>query len=140
MHGDTCVICDRGNCELSKRGWCFNCEDTFARVFSTINCAAESMTCESPISCMMRKTCVQIRAAIRIVDKGFDAAVNPITESLRLETVRSKLKEKADNGMLGVVSAKARVPEFILRNWVDNSHTTPSRQEVVDIQTALESK
>lgn len=72
MHGQTCVICDRGNCDLSKRDWCNWCEEQFTQVMSTIKCAEDqtrhaASVCISPISCMMRHTCLQVTTAVRIL-------------------------------------------------------------------------
>jgi len=63
--------------------------------------------------------------------------MNQITESQRLNTIREKLKDKAANGMLGVIAAKTTVPEWVLRDWCDNPMNTPSRDEIVNIQTVL---
>jgi len=83
MHGPTCNICDRGDCKLSKRDWCDICEYQFESVMSTIKCEEDNTrhaasVCTSPISCMMRKTCVQLRAAIEIIRHESD---NRITET-----------------------------------------------------------
>lgn len=67
MYGPTCIICDRGNTHLSSRDWCDTCEMEFKRVMERIKCAESNGVCLSPISCMMAKACVQLRAAITIV-------------------------------------------------------------------------
>lgn len=72
MHGPTCVICDRGNTKLSKRDWCDPCETQFVQIMSMIKCEEDKNrhaadVCTSPISCMMRKTCVQMRATLQVM-------------------------------------------------------------------------
>lgn len=71
MHGPTCNICDRGNCKLSRRDWCDVCEAEFESVMTTITCSEDPIrhaatVCTSPISCLMRKACVQMKAAIEV--------------------------------------------------------------------------
>lgn len=66
MRGPQCVICDRGNCMLSERDFCAQCDMEFTRVMETIRCAEASAVCSSPISCLMVKKCVQMRAAVAV--------------------------------------------------------------------------
>lgn len=66
--------------------------------------------------------------------------MNQATEQQRLNVIRELLKEKQTEGKLGVIAARADVPEWVLREWCENPIRTPSRNEVVDIQTALSEK
>lgn len=70
MHKPTCEMCDRGNCALSQRGWCGICEAEFTTVMERIRCANTGSGCTSPITCVMNKRCVQLRAALIINGKG----------------------------------------------------------------------
>lgn len=66
--------------------------------------------------------------------------MNKVTESQRLNLIRGRLTVEVQRGMAGVVAARARVPEFILVNWVKDPLDMPTRKEIVDIQVALEPK
>lgn len=66
MRGPVCEMCDKGSTILSPRGWCLTCEDEFKRVMAHVKCAQENGVCESPISCLMVKRCVQLRAAVAL--------------------------------------------------------------------------
>jgi hypothetical protein len=63
-----CVMCDRSVHELSERGWCVMCEAEFVRVMAHVKCALEG--CASPVTCLMQKRCVQMRAAIVLTVHG----------------------------------------------------------------------
>lgn len=60
-------MCDNGNRPLSARGWCAKCEAEFVTVMETINCSNNSV-CMSPITCKMLQRCVQLRAALTLVN------------------------------------------------------------------------
>jgi len=68
MRKPTCEMCDRGNCVLSARGWCDTCEKEFAEVMERINCMSDVGGCTSPITCRMTKRCVQLRAAVTLIN------------------------------------------------------------------------
>lgn len=68
MYGPVCICCDKGTKRLSEREWCDACEAEFARVMVAVRCAERSGVCTSPFSCMREKQCVQIRAAVRLVN------------------------------------------------------------------------
>lgn len=68
MRGPCCAFCDRGNTTLDERDMCPKCAEEFARVMSRLRCAETSGICSSPFTCMTQKRCVQIRAAVAIVE------------------------------------------------------------------------
>lgn len=51
--------------------------------------------------------------------------------------IRSKLREKKDAGMLGVVAASANVGEGMLSDWVEKPALSPSREELTRVEKAL---
>lgn len=55
----------------------------------------------------------------------------------RMTLIRSKLREKKDSGMLGVVAASANVGEGMLIEWLDKPALYPSREELTRIERAL---
>ena len=60
-----------------------------------------------------------------------------MTEHLRISAIREKVREKADLGLLGPLAAQARVPEYVLRAWMENPLDVPTREMLVDIQNAV---
>lgn len=56
---------------------------------------------------------------------------------LAVNVVRERLLEKKQAGLLGVVAAKANVPEWMLADWCDNALNIPGRETIVLIQSAL---
>lgn len=66
--------------------------------------------------------------------------MNQSTESQRLETIRNRLKDHLNRGLLGVVAARASVPEYILRDWIEHPEMIPTKEQVVKIHMALPSK
>jgi hypothetical protein len=63
--------------------------------------------------------------------------MNQRTESNRVTAIRDKVREAADNGLLCVVAAKARVSEGMLYEWLENMSHMPSASELVSIQDAV---
>lgn len=51
--------------------------------------------------------------------------------------IRERLREKYNAGTLTVVAAAAKVPEWVLRDWCDNPMNTPTRAEIVSVQSVL---
>lgn len=64
--------------------------------------------------------------------------LNPSPQHLIL--LRDRLIEKKIAGLLGVVAARANVPEYVLRDWVDNGAKVPSQKEVELVQNCLDNK
>lgn len=60
-----------------------------------------------------------------------------MTETQRINTVREHLQEKAQSGLLGVIAARSRVPEYQLHDWCKDPSKVPTYGELVDIQDAL---
>lgn len=56
---------------------------------------------------------------------------------LQVNAIREKLIERAQFGMLGVVSAQTGIPEWMLRDWCDNAINMPGREDMVKIQEAV---
>lgn len=63
--------------------------------------------------------------------------MNPNAVHLAVNVVRERLLEKKQQGMLGVIAAKANVPEWMLADWCDNALNIPGRETIVNIQSAL---
>lgn len=55
----------------------------------------------------------------------------------RMTLIRTKLREKKDSGMLGVVAASANVGEGMLADWLDKPAHYPSRDELSRVERAL---
>lgn len=66
MHKPQCDVCDYEG-KLSPRGWCMRCEAEFNSVMATVKCANANQQCDSPITCLGAKKCVQMKAASIIV-------------------------------------------------------------------------
>lgn len=62
---------------------------------------------------------------------------NRTTEEMKLATLRERLKEKCDSGLLGTVAARARVPEGVLYDWCMDARKVPSRSEVEDVNRVI---
>lgn len=63
--------------------------------------------------------------------------MNKTTEQMRMQTIREKLREKCDAGMLGVIAARARVAEAELRAWCADAAKVPSTSVVSDVAHTL---
>jgi hypothetical protein len=48
-----------------------------------------------------------------------------------VHTLRERVKETADCGMLGVLAARARIDESKLRNWCNDFAAMPDEREVI---------
>jgi hypothetical protein len=116
MHTKECAMCDKENRELSARDWCNQCEIEFAQVMQTVQCANRTNVCDSPFTCLTQKKCVQVRAVT-------------ITSSQVYQT-RERLREmSAKRSFLGVIAAETKIPEYALRDWVENpSHFLTHRE------------
>jgi hypothetical protein len=47
------------------------------------------------------------------------------------------LQDKQQDGLLGVIAARSRVPEYQLVEWCKNPAKVPTYGELIDIQDAL---
>jgi hypothetical protein len=63
--------------------------------------------------------------------------VNQHTESNRINAIREKVREQAEQGLLGVVAGKARISEGMLYEWLEDCSKMPSQSELVSIQDAV---
>lgn len=63
--------------------------------------------------------------------------MNQKTASNRINTIRERVREQAEQGMLSVVAAKARVSEGMLYEWLEDCAKMPSHDELVSIQDAV---
>jgi hypothetical protein len=63
--------------------------------------------------------------------------MNRQTESTRINAIRSRVRDKAEQGLLGVVAAKARVSEGMLFEWLEDPAKMPCQSELVSIQDAV---
>lgn len=125
MHTKECAMCDKENRELSARDWCNQCEIEFAQVMQTVQCANRTNVCDSPFTCLTQKKCVQVRAVT-------------ITSSQVYQT-RERLREmSAKRSFLGVIAAETKIPEYALRDWVENPSHFISQQELIAVIDALD--
>jgi len=60
-----------------------------------------------------------------------------LTETQRINTIREHLQEKAQDGMLGVIAARSRIPEYQLQEWCKEPSKVPNYGELIDLQDAL---
>ena len=83
-----CYACDnRAASVLSAHGFCDVCEAEFVTTMQRVRCAEKSGVCSSPLSCVQVKRCVQLRAAVTIVNGG-DHETSASGDRVVSETVR----------------------------------------------------
>lgn len=58
-------------------------------------------------------------------------------DNAHINVIRERLKEKAEAGLLGVVSAQSRVPEFMLAEWCKDPLAIPGRDALIDLHNVL---
>lgn len=57
-----------------------------------------------------------------------------------MNNLRSRLIEKRDEGMLGVVAARSGVSEHVLRDWCEKAYNSPSRDDLQKLQDSLDNR
>jgi hypothetical protein len=124
-----CEMCDKEKSELLPKngvthGWCFLCEQLFIQVMQLIRCAHRTKECSNPYACLNAKRCMQVRAVT-------------ITSSQVYET-RERLRAYSARNALGVIAARTKIPEFALRDWIDNPSHFITQQEMLYVIEALD--
>lgn len=66
-----CAVCDDWHHRdaLSARLWCWSCETEFAKLQSraTWPCERKDKSCNSPVTCAMKKECIILCAQLKLV-------------------------------------------------------------------------
>ena len=124
MHAKQCAMCDKEYKKLSARDWCDSCEIDFNRSMQTLQCANRTHVCETPYSCLIAKKCVQVKAVM-------------ITSSQVYET-RERLRKCGERNQIGMIAAASKIPEYALRDWVENASHFISQQELIAVIDALD--
>lgn len=128
MRKEQCEMCDKELSQidtlLQPHGWCMQCELLFSQTMQLVRCANRTAQCDSPITCLSAKKCVQIKAAT-------------ITSSQVYET-RTRLMFASTHGRLGVIAASSKVPEYALRDWIHNPAHFITQKEMIDVIKALD--
>jgi hypothetical protein len=122
-------MCDKEVKELAPtdgclHGWCWTCETLFIEVMQLVNCANKSKECDNIYGCRNAQRCMSVRAVT-------------ITSS-QVYGTRARLVIARDKGMVGVIAGCTKIPEFALRDWIDNPSHFLTQQEMAVVIEALD--
>lgn len=126
---NVCEMCDKEHHALTENngrthGWCFTCESLFIQVMQSVRCANKTAECTNPYACLNAKKCTQVRAVT-------------ITSSQVYET-RERLRKARERGLVGVIAGVTKIPEFALRDWIDNPSHFLTQTEMAAVMEVLD--